>query len=677
MAEIPHAVLSEHFQQRLRGRRLRSALFLTYQFDPGFFEQEVLPIFFDVALSHAPAIRLLQLEEALFDLQREVAVYYDAHGLVNNNASAKLDVRRIPVRHPTGIFHAKNVLVLVESAEADEEGHRPQSLLVGCLSANLTRSGWWENVEVCHVEEIGEYEKTRLKDDLTAFLRRLQRQVPAEENHAALKQILEFLRETEQRQQRSVAGQPHPHFFSGRESLADFLAAAAGDQLIGANLEIISPYFDDQAECRPLQELCERFQPRKVVVYLPRDAAGVAQCNAELFQSVRELRNVGWGKLPQELVRLGRAENAGERFVHAKVYRFFTVNPKRELFFVGSVNLTSAAHGKGGNLETGFLFAREPQRRPEFWLAPEEHEPESFQARTEEGDAAASRGSRLNVRYDWRRKTAEAYWDEKQVAPALRLEMHGEELCSVPALNSRVWTLLPDAAAAGFERHLKTTSWVTVHGDREEPVVTLVQEESMSYKPSLLLALTPADILRYWSLLSLEQRTAFIEARASELALTDEGAELVTRSRASAELDTLFDRFAGVFHAFQCLEQAVLKALEAEQEKEATCRLFGNKYDSLGNLLQQIGAADYAGDDVDRYLILLCARQLCREIALHYPEFWNTHHDDEQRLEERLAAVEEVRGRLIAGDPVHMAKYLEWFEPRFLRRSRPAAEVQS
>jgi hypothetical protein len=51
MAELPRAVLSVHFQERMSGRRLRSAVFLTYQFDPGFFEQEVLPVFLDVSLS--------------------------------------------------------------------------------------------------------------------------------------------------------------------------------------------------------------------------------------------------------------------------------------------------------------------------------------------------------------------------------------------------------------------------------------------------------------------------------------------------------------------------------------------------------------------------------------------------------------------------------------------------
>ena len=37
MADVPHEVLSEHFQERMEGCRLVAAVFLTYQFDPGFF----------------------------------------------------------------------------------------------------------------------------------------------------------------------------------------------------------------------------------------------------------------------------------------------------------------------------------------------------------------------------------------------------------------------------------------------------------------------------------------------------------------------------------------------------------------------------------------------------------------------------------------------------------------
>ena len=152
MADIPRAVLSEQFEEHLGGRRLLAAVFVTFRFDPEFFEQQVLPVFLDVPTSHAEAIRRVQLEDALKEVRHRVAVYYDQNGLDADAKPARLDVSRVPIIHRTGIFHPKNVFALVEELEPDDDGHRAQSLIVACMSANLTRAGWWENVEVCHIE---------------------------------------------------------------------------------------------------------------------------------------------------------------------------------------------------------------------------------------------------------------------------------------------------------------------------------------------------------------------------------------------------------------------------------------------------------------------------------------------------------------------------------------------
>ena len=222
MAEIPRAVLSEHFEERMEGRRLRSAVFLTYQFEPSFFEQQVLPVFLDVPVSHADAIRLVQLEDVLRSLPGEIAVYYDANGLNSGDGgSAKLDVRRIPIRHGTGIFHPKNVFLLLESQQPDESGHHAQSLVMASLSANLTRAGWWENLECCHVEEIAEGSASRLRDDLIAFLGSLRNRVAVTREQRAVREILTFLRQVQPRLQKSVEGQLHTHFFVGRDPVEE------------------------------------------------------------------------------------------------------------------------------------------------------------------------------------------------------------------------------------------------------------------------------------------------------------------------------------------------------------------------------------------------------------------------------------------------------------------------
>lgn len=676
MADIPQAVLSEHFQERMKGRRLLSAVFLTYQFEPGFFEQEVLPVLLDVPLSHSVPIRLVQLEDALKELRGEIAVYYDANGLVVGDAgSARLDVRRIPMRHHTGIFHPKNVFLLTESEEADADGHRRRALVIASMSANLTRAGWWENVEACHVEEIAEGDKTRLRDDLSTFLDRLRHKAPAAGGHEGLREILAFLRQVSPRLVKSAAGRLHTHFYGGTESVPDFLERTAGGLLYGAYLEVISPYFDNAASCVPLEALIDRFRPKEVRVFLPRSRSGEGFCRPELYDAVRALPRVQWGRLDKDLLRFGRGDDARERFVHAKVYRFFTQNPKREICFVGSANLTSPGHSIGGNVETGFLVDMTPPRRPEFWMSPHDRRPTEFKVRKEDDASAASGGTRLNLRYHWDRAEAEAYWDGTATSPALRVVARGIEVGSIPPLAPRVWTKLPAEVAERVAEFLSETSLFFVHGESEEPALLLVQEEGMSHKPSLLMSLSAADILKYWSLLTPEQRSAFLEARAPEVALAGQGADLVTRAKVALEEETLFDRFAGFFHAFGCLERACRSALEAGREKEVGYRLFGKKYDSLVSLLDRVSSDDAGGDDVDRYVIVLCARQLCREIARDFPEYWHAHGADARVLKQKFRELGAVRQRLIERDSDEMGVFLDWFDDWFLRRAVPPEEA--
>ncbi len=671
MADIPRAVLSEQFQERMQGKRLVSAVFLTFQFDAGFFEQEVLPVFLDVPLSHATAIRLVQIEAALRELQGNIAIYYDANGLVTGDAgSAKLDMKRIPVQHRKGIFHPKNAFLLVESEEANQEGAHARSLIIACMSANLTRSGWWENVECCHIEELVANDRTRLRDDLIAFLDLLRRKTPAEGEHLAICEVIGFLKGSEQRQQKSSSGRLLTHFYTGKESFPDFLDATAGALLRGTYMEVISPYFDDKADCQPLLDLIERFEPKEVRVFLPRSPSGDALVREELYSSVASLPNVQWGKFDRDMTKLGRSEDAGERMVHAKLYRFFTMSPKREICFVGSANLTSSAHRNGGNAESGFIVDIDLPRKPSFWLEPDKKQPTEFISRKEDEVVAASGGTKLNLRYHWNRKTVKVFWDASEPSPNLKIEARGVPVAAFEKLPPRSWTESPADVAIRVEAALHETSLFAVFGENDHQSFLLVQEEGMSHKPSLLMNLTAADILRYWSLLTPAQRTAFLESKLSELIGSGQGADLVARSQHVLDDNTLFDKLAGFFHAFNCLEQAVKNAIESGNLKEANYRLFGKKYDSLGNLLDKVGSSTESIDAVDRYVITMCARQICQEIARQFPDYWSQHHLDVRALKDRIKDLSSVRSEFAeqAGD---MTSFLDWFDRWFLHRAEP------
>jgi hypothetical protein len=678
MADIPKAILSEHFQERMNGRRLVSAVFTTFRFDPAFFEQEVLPVFLDVPLSHAPEIKLAQLEDVLKTLRGSIAVYYDENGLVAEARAAKLDIRRIAVRHRQAIFHPKNVFALVEDLEADEEGHKAQAVLAACMSANLTQAGWWENVEVCHVEEIREGDFTRTAEDIIRFLDALERRIgekAGSEGHEALRDVRAFLRGTGKRTNRSSDGRLHPHFFAGLSSVGDFLEETAGGALQNLNLEIISPYFDGGPTSPPLADLIRRFNPREVRVFLPRSDKGEALCDERLYEWVRDQPGVAWSELPKDLLRRGKGEDVRPRTVHAKVYRFFSGQPKKEILFIASANLTSAAHQNGGNAETGFLVELEPMRRPEWWTTVDGRRTSSFDPRKEDEGNAASGGTRLSLRYSWDKGTAEAFWDQDASSPRLRVESQGSSVFDLESVPGRTWTFLPGEKAAELKRILVSTSLLSVTPEGGEPGLMLVQEEGMSHRPSLVLDLSPAQILKYWALLTAEQRAAFVEAHAPQIASTSEGAALLARYAPLSGHDTLFDRFAGIFHAFGCLERSVRAALHPQEEnrKEATYRLFGQKYDSLGSLLSRLekDATEGKGDAVEHYVIVLCARQLIQELKRDFRDYWGEHARDHRELIDQLERLGQVRTRLIDRDPGEMPQFLDWFDDWFLKKAAP------
>jgi len=187
----------------------------------------------------------------------------------------------------------------------------------------------------------------------------------------------------------------------------------------------------------------------------------------------------------------------------------------------------------------------------------------------------------------------------------------------------------------------------------------------MAHKPSILTTLSVADILRYWALLTVEQRVAFLEAQAPEILMHGAGADLVTRARVLADGETLFDRFAGVFHAFGCLERDIRTALDAGRNKDVEYRLFGKKYDSLGSLLDRIGTPRDNSDDIEQYVIVLCARQLCRELARDYADAWARHAAQVTQLEARFTTLAVIRDRLVAANAGDFDQFLAWFDQWF------------
>jgi hypothetical protein len=146
-------------------------------------------------------VRRIQMEDAMRSLD-EIAVYYDRTALSQEAQPAQLDYRRLDVSRATGAFHPKLILLLVEN-HSDDQGENTApadlSLIVASLSANLTRAGWWENVETGHIDEIFDRDhqdsRTSFRNDVLSMIQRLKRCCAKDENHSALDRVHDFLGE--------------------------------------------------------------------------------------------------------------------------------------------------------------------------------------------------------------------------------------------------------------------------------------------------------------------------------------------------------------------------------------------------------------------------------------------------------------------------------------------------
>ena len=672
----PDAVLSQRLVEAVGGRRLRSAVFTTFNFDPGFFELHVLPLLFSQSFSQVDKVRLLQLEDAIREIDH-LAVYYDRGALSQEAEPARLDYGRIDVHRASGVFHPKLILLLVDEPQEDDTTATYQSLVVVCLSANLSRAGWWENVECAHIEEIHDRDRTTsrvpYRRDLLAVLRRVRRCADEGDDHGALDAVHEFLRDrapTRQYANAKAGGRWYTRLFGGegRLNFADWLMEIGlGGQ--DCNLEVISPYFDASG-AYPLMQILDVLDPRETRVHLPRDADGSALVTSNAYRSIAALDGVRWAEVPEAITRRSgglSGQRSTPRRVHAKVYRLWRKGGP-DVVVVGSVNCTTPAHrhGGAGNLEAAFLvdvsYEKLGQR---WWLRPLERDAWKFaEVAPDEADGLDNLPIGVSIRYDWGERTLAVRFEREAALPIHVTDVSGRHLFNIRRGNAERWRVLDKEAANAVRVSLKSSSFVVLRQDDAQWRV-LVREEGMAHRPSILSQLSPDEILEYWSLLSAEERAAFMERHAA-FDEKIEGIPVAQKADPVETRDTLFDRFAGVFHAFGCLHRSMEMALEDARYKEAETRLLGAKYDSMPELLRKLLERE-DGDPVLGYVTFLTAKQMRDSLAKYDPQFFRDRRSLTRKLDGLIAEGIERRDRIFRPEATQAREFLEWFEPVFLK----------
>lgn len=673
---VEMASLSDRLGDAIEGARVTHALFTTYTLDPGFFELEILPVLFhDRSFSHVQKARRVQLEDVLKS-GPVVSVFYDRSGLAQESTPARLGWNRVDVRWKTGIFHPKLVLLLIERDGPDPEVAPERSLIVGVASANLTRHGWWENVEVAHFEELRSKDhplgRTAYRSDLLEVLRLLKAALPKHTSDPARDAIHRFVREETNKDEyrNATVGRRYlTRIFAGQGGFPAWLYDL-GIHHWRFNLEVISPFFD-AGHSNTLRALIEATKPAAVRVYLPTDAEGTALVDRVAYDAIARLPGVSWARLPDAMVQRGgnaKAARLSNRGVHAKVYRFWS-RDAGEVVVVGSVNLTAPAHSHAhaGNLEIGVLVDHGHDHEPRWWLLTDEVEREHFKEIDGDAEREGVRNLPLDVSvaFDWRARELRLCSAKSGVTVGV-FEPTGEALFVHTFEIADTWYTRPSEDAERVALHLEASSFLLLRVDDDEWRV-LVQETGTGYKPSLLSELTPEEILQYWALLTAEQRQAYIldKLRAEQL----EGLPASGHTRRFLAGNSLFEHFAGIFHAFGCLRRSLDEALCAGKVAEAEARLFGESYDSLPQLLTRLASAPT--DDSPRdFVTVLCAKQLRDQIRRRHPEFWNGSRSVHARLDDRLRPFDDLGSRL-GLEPHEREAFLAWYEKAFIEDVTP------
>jgi hypothetical protein len=155
------------------------------------------------------------------------------------------------------------------------------------------------------------------------------------------------------------------------------------------------------------------------------------------------------------------------------------------------------------------------------------------------------------------------------------------------------------------------------------------------------------------------------------MAVVDDGAKLG---------NDIFERCAGVFHAFAQLEERVCMALDENRPRQAAALMFGERFDSLPTVLDRVlTGEDGAGgaqelSAVDRYLVLMCAVQLCKRVRELAAGFWGEYSQQAASVVTKLNQRAVLREQLCESDPGQMPAFMDWFDTWFLKRAEPVEQ---
>lgn len=641
--------ISDAFRQCIGEREVRFAFFTTYSFEPDFFELEVIPLLLgDQALSSQDDIRYIQLQALMQDKARCFAVAHDVD-VFNPAVGSRLEVDYLPIRIGAACQHSKLAILVVQGQ--DEQA---PAIVLEAGSFNLTKAGWWDNIEVGHFVEL---RATRAPGNILEPLRRALKFFQATTPTPVLNGIIDV-----QAGWSPSADDPECSFyFSGaapdRLAFLDFIdqhletsSAAKG----AGTLEIISPFFGEAPTRGSTQALMSAFATVRLL--LPYDEERRALVDPAVFNAFDADQWCDWAGQWHDSHKV---HDKPFRRLHAKVFQGLG---KRPWQFVGSVNFSHKAFRE--NVESGFLL----QGRalvPLLESLPVSHsgfaeDPELQSAEPAHGVAMPV----LRLAYDW----------ESQVLEVTAEQSISGELVLLDSAQRRMGTLKLDRTRQiaqplpALREQLERSSLLNVRwqsgGDRVERWL-MVSQHNIYCRPSHLPAMDLQSLLRLFIEMRLSKKISQFGELARRMLSGRRGSgvadEQLSEMVDEGEARSFFSEFSQVNGAFWQLERTLALAEAEGNHKKLAYYLAGCQPDSLQAMLDSV--KDGGRDEetlVVRYLTLVSMQSVLNR----YPG-----HSCVTLVRGVEAVITELENDELLGhlDEAEGRRFLDWFRAQFQR----------
>jgi len=345
-------ILAEKLKEEMAGKKVIAAVFHTFNFDPKFFENYLLPLFLPDIPFGDDEIQNTILWKKFQNELPPITVYCDFHAKSQKGINLNYLVRPIDVPKINDVkpcFHPKHSFILLQGNRQED-----LDLLMFVGSNNLSESGWCSNLEGVNFIRLknGVNFPRKFKDAFRHFLKDVQNQLYDKNSQSIAENIIEkFFNKILYTDENELEV-----FDSKKKSFYDVLTNLKNSLNGGVSfkkVEIISPYFS--SGIKHFQDLQKITDCDDISLSIPFENTEYVGMEKELFEKVKDL-GIKWKSIK------GMNKIKGYRRNHSKIYNL--LGDHHNILIVGSVNFTQMAWKgvrNGGNYETAIIYHKKAE----------------------------------------------------------------------------------------------------------------------------------------------------------------------------------------------------------------------------------------------------------------------------------------------------------------------------